>query len=354
MSQSKIGMGAPEYIPAFDWLRLGLALTVALFHAGAVTDENIGNFAVQVFFALSGWLIGGILLDSDASALPRFYFNRAARIWAPYFFAVALVFGMSLMSEPADAHWFEYLFYDVTFTHNWFISPRIEEINADLPLRGAGIIFWSLSVEEQFYLFAPLMILFARWGRMPAMWAALAVFAIVLETFYGSIALGVLAAVLRRRFGDWHLKGMAPALFAAVFFLCVFLYARFPEEYLRIAPFAAVSAVLLLARAGKKSRIGAFAGGVSYPLYLNQWIGVFFAREIALDFPDHQLIVTVLLSVVLNLAIASLLYLAIDAQVRKRRNEWFTPARGRAAAMIAYGLIILGGAGGLLIALMRL
>lgn len=347
-------MSGPEYFPAFDWLRLAMAMTVAIAHAGFEVDPKAGNFAVQVFFALSGWLIGGILYDSEKSQLPQFYFNRAMRIWAPYYFAVALVFAMSLLNEPFDAGRFEYLFYDVTFTHNWFILPRIEEVGSELPLRGAGAIVWSLSVEEQFYLFAPLMIMFARWGREPWLWAALAVFAIALETFYGSIALGVLAAVLRRRFGVWHLKGLAPVLLAAVILLCAYLYMLFPAEYFRIAPFAAVSVVLLLARPGKKSRIGAFAGGVSYPLYLNQWIGVFLAEEIALGFPGREVIVTVLLSIVFNLAIASLLYVAIDEQVRKRRKQWFSPSRGRAAAVTAYGLVALGAAGGLLAAMMRL
>ena len=75
---------APEYFPAFDWLRLILAMTVALAHDGLPMDHRAANFAVQVFFALSGWLIGGILFDSDRGKLPRFYFNRATRIWAPY------------------------------------------------------------------------------------------------------------------------------------------------------------------------------------------------------------------------------------------------------------------------------
>jgi peptidoglycan/LPS O-acetylase OafA/YrhL len=45
--------------------------------------DTAANLAVQIFFALSGWLIGGILLRTDVQDLPRFYFNRATRIWIP-------------------------------------------------------------------------------------------------------------------------------------------------------------------------------------------------------------------------------------------------------------------------------
>ena len=66
--------------PAFDWLRFFLASIVVLYHFDVIPWHRAGNLAVQVFFALSGWLIGGILVRSDTKHLPRFYFNRATRI----------------------------------------------------------------------------------------------------------------------------------------------------------------------------------------------------------------------------------------------------------------------------------
>lgn len=75
-----------HYFPLFDWLRIALAFVVLLSHDGLLKLwPQAGNFAVQVFFALSGWLIGGILLKLDKNELPKFYFNRAIRIWIPYF-----------------------------------------------------------------------------------------------------------------------------------------------------------------------------------------------------------------------------------------------------------------------------
>ncbi|WP_368509181.1 acyltransferase family protein [Aliiglaciecola sp. 1_MG-2023] len=58
--------------------------------------------AVDIFFALSGWLIGGILLETKRKDLPRFYFNRAIRIWVPYYIALILLLLLSLMTDPLD------------------------------------------------------------------------------------------------------------------------------------------------------------------------------------------------------------------------------------------------------------
>lgn len=354
MSGSRQEAGAPVYFPAFDWMRLVLAMTVALAHDGVPMDSHAANFAVQVFFALSGWLIGGILFDSDRKSLPRFYFNRATRIWAPYYFSVALIFAVSLLKEPLDAHWLEYLFYDLTYTHNWFISPRILEIQNDLPLQGTTNHFWSLSVEEQFYLIAPLLILFLKWGRSPVLWGAVALFAVALQTFYGAIALGVFAVTLQRRVGDWHVNGAAPLLIAAALVLCVVIYTKWNGAYYFAAPPAAVLIVLLLARAGPKAKLAAFVGGISYPLYLNHWLGIFISHEIAQALPFVGKYTAVAIGAVLNIAIASVLFIAIDEQVRKRRGQWYSESRGKTAAIVAYGLVAIGAVGGLVFAVARM
>jgi peptidoglycan/LPS O-acetylase OafA/YrhL len=52
----------------FDWLRFALASIVAFAHTGIISWGNGGNLAVKVFFGLSGWLIGGILIKTPASS----------------------------------------------------------------------------------------------------------------------------------------------------------------------------------------------------------------------------------------------------------------------------------------------
>lgn len=341
-----------EFYPLFDWARVALAMAVAVGHSGLITAPYVGDLAVQVFFALSGWLIGGILYDSAPADLPRFYFNRVMRIWTPYFAAIVLVFGVSLLKEPPDATWREYLFYDLTFTHNLFITPRIDEIVRDLPMEGTNNGFWSLSVEEQFYLGAPLVILFMRGGRSVAAWLAIAAGAFAFE-LYASVAFGVLAVVLKRRHGDWHLHPVAQAMLGAVLLATGAAIHLKAAPYGHVAPLFAVSALLLMARTGKGSAAGTFFGGLSYPLYLNHWVGIFVANEIFQRFPVVGFAGTQALAAIANLAFAALAYRAIDVEVRKRRARLYTPKRGMISAALAYGLIVVGVIGGAVYAMGR-
>ena len=91
---ARSGTAAASF-PLFDWLRFVLASVVALGHGGVIEWEYSGYLAVQVFLALSGWLIGGILLETPREGLPRFFFNRATRIWIPYGIAVLLLYGVA-------------------------------------------------------------------------------------------------------------------------------------------------------------------------------------------------------------------------------------------------------------------
>lgn len=125
--------------PLFDGLRFVLASVVVLVHADVHFPAPIdGNLAVRVFLALSGWLIGGILLETQRSELPRFFYNRATRIWCPYFATMILLYATAALFRGIDLNWFKYLFYDATFTHyTWTVFPRA---SAEMPLQGTATI----------------------------------------------------------------------------------------------------------------------------------------------------------------------------------------------------------------------
>jgi peptidoglycan/LPS O-acetylase OafA/YrhL len=172
------------YYPWFDWLRAVLAITVMLGHDQVIRWQSSGDLAVKVFFALSGWLIGGMLLQTPHEGLPRFFFNRAVRIWAPYYLALILLVGASLLREPVVSKWFEFVFYKLTFVYNLFGTNQLAANVDSMPLRGTGNHFWSVNAEEQFYLLAPLLLVLLppRLGRSPLLWSVLAVMAWRLAT----------------------------------------------------------------------------------------------------------------------------------------------------------------------------
>ncbi|SRR6266851_1166741 len=163
----------PIYYPAFDYLRITLATAVAAGHADLITWSQAGNLSVQVFFALSGWLIGGILLRSSPDDLPRFYFNRAARIWIPYFVAVAILIVVSLLRDTVTTKWIEIIFYKITFVYDFFGPPQLAEFGNAMPLKGTGNHLWSICAEEQFYLVAPIFITLLPLGRRIWPWSVL-------------------------------------------------------------------------------------------------------------------------------------------------------------------------------------
>lgn len=337
------------YYPAFDWLRGILAATVMLSHDRVLAWSHAGAFSVQVFFALSGWLIGGILLRTTAADLPRFYFNRAVRIWVPYYIALALLASASLLRDPVTSKWLEFMTYKVLMVYNRYGPPQLASFHAEMPLKGTGHHFWSVNAEEQFYLLAPVLLVLAarRWGREPLLWAALAVIVTLVYQAYAAIVLGVFAAVLVRRYGDLHLTMAARLLLALVCALSAF---SMRTSYSTAAPVCAVSIVLLLAVPGPRSPIGVLIGGLSYPLYLNHWIGVFVANALLGPFALRNSPPRQVLAVILNVAIAAALYWWIDRRLVAKRAELFAERRGLVVTSVAYAMVLAGIAFGTLIA----
>ena len=328
--------------PLFDWLRFALASLVALGHEGLPALGPIdAGLAVDIFLALSGWLIGGILLATTRPEMPRFFFNRVTRIWIPYAAAAAAIYGLAALRDGIDADWWKYLFYDATFTHYTFtVFPRAA---TEMPLLGTGNHFWSLSIEEQFYLFAPLVMFLLPAGKKLGPWLVIAGVALAAGSRAAPIALGVAAAIVQREHGAWHLRGIARAAvpFAAAALLALaWLWDR-PQSRALFA----VALVLALARQGRRGQAGLLVGAVSYPLYLNHWMGAYVAnaaaKHSALGGVAHMALAYAA-AVVAGVAAWAL----IDRLVLARRVGWYSPAFGRACGVAAYGTLGVGLLGG--------
>lgn len=332
--------------PMFDWLRISLASLVALLHQGLPDIGPIdGNLAVTVFLALSGWLIGGVLLRTTVPELPRFFFNRATRIWIPYAFSVALIFGLAALRDGIDTNWLKYLFYDVTFTHyNFTEFPRAQ---SELPMGGTGNHFWSISVEEQFYLLAPLVMFALPFGKDLRFWLVATVLLLAMHSIFSAIALGVVAAMLAQTHpGVFQTPAVRMMIWSAVvltFCLCIVL---------NIPPLRALFAIFLviaLAVPGPRSELGIFLGAISYPLYLNHWMGSFLVNGVAKQLPTMPAPMIVLASYTVSIFVGVATWAMIDRWVMRDRNAWFTPNRGIVLGAVAYGLLLVGISGGLYI-----
>ena len=337
------------YYPWFDWLRGVLAVIVMFGHEGLLTWQHSGNFAVQIFFALSGWLIGRILLNLKPNELTTFYFNRAIRIWAPYFLALVLLISVSAFRDPITTKWLEIVFYKASFVYNLFGTPQLLQYMQAMPLQGTGSHFWSVNAEEQFYLIAPLFLVLLRHpiARAQLTWFLIAAFAYWAD-IYASIVLGVLASVVQRKFKNNDERTCT--LYMCAIGLTLTLLAFFSNlGYLKIAPLAAISIVLFLAAPGRRTHVGSIVGGMSYPLYLNHWIGIYVAHAVFKPFNMRDSASAHILSFFLNIALAVSLYWYLDRKLIVSRTTLFTRNRANVVTLASYILICVGIGGGLLI-----
>jgi peptidoglycan/LPS O-acetylase OafA/YrhL len=347
---------APYYF-LFDYLRFVLAAGVLAFHADqhGVLPKYLGDLCVKVFFALSGFLIGGILLRTRPRDLPRFYFNRVTRIWIPYAIAIALLFTATVLyRQPLTLRTGEFFFYKISFVYNLFGPPQLERLRALMPLSGTGNHFWSICLEEQFYLLAPLILIFLRQLRVPfliAIWIGGTVFRSTSVDF-SPVALGVLLAISKERFGTWYLRTpWMIGLLALCLVSAAGVISDLPSYDVSAAVFA-VCLVALLARNGTQLPFGAWAGGLSYPLYLNHWIGLVARKGITLIL-GFGTAATNITGAIIAIGLALFHFALVDRNVLRARASWYTPRRGAICCAFAYGLLIIGVVGGFLIARIR-
>ena len=152
------------YRPDIDGLRAVAVISVILFHLNS--SWLLGGFlGVDIFFVISGYLIGGILfreLSTNTFSLKNFYLRRMRRI-LPAFFAVVifvLVVGGQLM-VPGSDDWNptrSSALWSVFFSGNIFFAQNTDYFAPTVELQPLNHL-WSLAVEEQFYFLYPLILL---------------------------------------------------------------------------------------------------------------------------------------------------------------------------------------------------
>ena len=176
----------PSYIKSLDGVRALAIILVLLFHFYYVLE--IGWIGVQMFFVLSGYLITNILLNSKEGSdlsfyLKRFYWRRTLRIFPLYYVYLLVVTAIYLLIGVPKVfpNIAGYLY---TYTYN--LQPLFSELHFDAFFTH----FWSLSVEEQFYLVWPLLIFILN-GK---------------QVKYAIIALILSIPLFRYFFGEWIMQ----------------------------------------------------------------------------------------------------------------------------------------------------
>jgi peptidoglycan/LPS O-acetylase OafA/YrhL len=198
-------------VMAFHFMVFGTALGRHWWEKAYFMLAGIGWMGVDLFFVLSGFLITGILWDSRGREhyFRVFYGRRTVRIFPLYYVALAVMFLVMPVAASVKA-------FSWTYTLNWLIAFRGFE-TVPHPMHP----FWSLCVEEQFYLVWPFLVSRLRRRRLMqvclAMIVAAFVLRVLLATFYpvaaivltfsrmDSLAVGALIALCARDGRDWDL-----------------------------------------------------------------------------------------------------------------------------------------------------
>ena len=304
------------YIPTLDGWRAIAILGVMVSHAGhsysaalgrqSVFDRfALGTHGVNLFFAISGLLITSRLLEewdnSGSISLKRFYVRRAFRILPPallYLSCVALLGILGLLPVVREE-----LAAATLFFRNYL--PPI------LGAHGAGFFtshYWSLGVEEHFYLFWPALLIFA--GRKRALPVAIAIAVLIAlwrhaeawreimlynaiqptyfarsDTRIDSIMWGVVAALALSRpdvrgLVEKYLSTIVYLAFVALYGVITYRYGTRPTFWeASIVPILIVGTVLrprsVLGRV-LENPVMRWIGRLSYSLYLWEFFFVYY------------------------------------------------------------------------------
>jgi peptidoglycan/LPS O-acetylase OafA/YrhL len=320
-------------------LRAIAVVSVVLFHL-KVAGFDGGFVGVDVFFVISGYLISrNILRDINRGRFTfgQFYLRRARRIYpALIFTVVATYLAGALWCAPDMFHDLAkestHALLSIANIQYWRESHQYFAANSD---ELALLHCWSLSAEEQFYLFWPVMLVLAsKWGRpfqvigaagiisfvlsvVLTRWDPVAVFFLMpFRIFEFAIGAFVLQLEARLRIGTVVAEWLSSSGLVAIIASVLLFRSDMPGlEVAYLVPCAGAAATIW---AGNKTRAARIitvpvmigVGAISYSLYLCHWPVIFFGRFLFGDVVNGPVGV-VLMSIVM-VVIATGMYLFIE------------------------------------------
>jgi len=296
------------HLPGLNGLRALAAITVLWGHVFQDTFGKWGHIrgggfsliddGVTMFFVISGFLITYLLIQEKNKTstvdIPKFYLRRILRIWPIYYgyilFAIVVLLILGRQGEIINGRLWYYLFFtaNIPFITASGIWPIVH--------------FWSIGVEEQFYLFWPWL---AKFSKKRLLQIAIVVYCLWLACKYGSLLvggkcwgyrffsvtrfdcmmLGAIGAILYYRknkmfcnilFNKW-VNSVAWVLLLTSQFYCSFIPAPFRIQYMAI-----ISLVVIMSQLRDRpflinleTPFFDFIGKISYGIYVIHPILIF-------------------------------------------------------------------------------
>ena len=300
-----IEYSSKKHIPALDSVRGLAVLLIMLFHCFNYVVFKFGWIGVDLFFVLSGFLITGILLDSKATAncYKNFIVRRILRIFPLYYFILLFcLVVVPLIWPKLFGNGFEYYIHHQSwfwlYMQNWLYSKT------GFPDNHTLVHLWSLAVEEQFYIFWPLVVRIFNTKKLFAVCLIIIIFSLIFRFYIGvkmglihpfqymatlsrmdALITGAIIAILIRKRPAWLEKYTVPVFIISLIILgASMLYLR-AVLFLRLAPVYTfidiLSGCLLIFMLSKRKflilrplhhSVFSFLGKYSYGLYVYHYI----------------------------------------------------------------------------------
>ncbi|RDB44279.1 acyltransferase [Halomonas sp. DQ26W] len=335
-----------EYRRDIDGLRAVSVIPVILFHAGLQPFSG-GFVGVDVFFVISGYLITLVIINEIEEgnfSFSRFYERRARRLLPALFFVLLCCTPLAwIWMLPNQFKEYSQALVAISFFVSNVLFWRMDGYFAPDSETNPLLHTWSLSVEEQFYIFFPVLLLLAwRHGKVTAFYIViiLTLVSFLLSewgwrispsaTFYllptrawelgaGSICAFIIYNRKPRQEGLLSLLGVILILYS------VFFYDNdtpFPSAYTLVPVTGAVLVVLFGSKKGianwflsSKYMVG--VGLISYSAYLWHQPLMAFARIRSESYPDSSLMLILALT---SLGLAYFTWKYVEQPFRKRRQ----------------------------------
>jgi peptidoglycan/LPS O-acetylase OafA/YrhL len=286
-------------IPQIQGLRALAAILVVIFHAKFIAGGFIG---VDIFYAISGYLITGLILkeiDTKGNLQVRdFYARRIKRLLpaSSFVILVTAIAGIYMLPSTVRASFGRDLIAAATYSSNYLFAWWHNDYQNLDAVPSPFIHYWSLAVEEQFYLVWPIFILLlARHGKRAVLYGVLSLTALSLvfsvflthalpiwafyslatrawELGFGALILFIPHTFWKKRFIPWI--GFFGTATAALSFS---ENTSFPG-YTAILPVGATAIMIGSIPYWPKflndlsnNQLSQWLGKISYPLYLWHW-----------------------------------------------------------------------------------
>lgn len=287
-----------DYRPEIDGLRAIAIVLVVVYHFFPKSLSG-GFIGVDVFFVISGYLITRIIHTDVANgrfSFAKFYAHRVKRIFPSLLVVLMATYGLGwlFLHDTEFRRLSKHLFASVLFLNNFLLRNEkgyFDSASESKPL----LHFWSLSIEEQFYLVWPLFLWLAmRWLKKPQpflVFVCLASFVInvhwtqrdLISAFYlpfsraWELLIGGLIALAPRQ----ALQSKLPPHASMIGLFSLAIMAVTFHESMRYPGFWALGVVIattliICGTATSNNKIlshplAVWTGRISYPLYLWHW-----------------------------------------------------------------------------------